>query len=99
MVTKVDSDQHTVVDMSNNIIVIEADTGVKFTGVDSVFDTEHPEESHLEKKSTAETETQEAEVIDEVKFIDAPPEPMDDFDDLNVVKDEALPMDFDEQIS
>ena len=63
---------------------------MQFTGVDSVFDTEKPEESHLEDTN---------EMIDEVKFIDAPPEPMDGFDDLTTPNEEPLQMDFDEMIA
>lgn len=90
-VTKLEADTDTqtkVEDVSSNVIVIDASTDVQFTGVDTVFDTVTPEDSHLEDKN---------EIIDEVKFVDAPPEPMDDFDDLT--KEESLEMDFDEVIA
>jgi hypothetical protein len=82
------SEPEKVEDVSSNVIVIDATTDVQFTGVDTVFDTVTPEDSHLEDKN---------EIIDEVKFLDAPPEPMDDFDDLT--KEESLEMDFDEVIA
>jgi hypothetical protein len=56
---------------------------VKFTGIDSVFDSENPEKSKFKPMK----EEQENEEID---FSDLPSEPMDGFDTIG---DDSLPMD------
>jgi len=55
---------------------------VQFTGLDTVFDSDKPEDSGF-KPTTEESE-------DGMEFLDFPPEPLEGFETLD---DEALPMD------
>jgi hypothetical protein len=65
------------------IVGSEGDARVKFTGLDSVFDSENPEGSDF-KPMTEESEQ------DAVDFSDIPGEALNDFD---LIGDESLPMD------
>jgi hypothetical protein len=64
------------------IIGAENDSHVQFTGLDSVFNSDNPEESGF-KKMTEESD-------EGLEILDFPPEPMDGFE---VLDDENLPMD------
>jgi hypothetical protein len=64
-----------------------APTTPVFTGADTAFATEVPEEAPVEEVE---------EGSDDIQILDAPPEPMDGFEDLEKKDDEILAMDFEE---
>lgn len=57
-------------------LVIDTVPSVGFTGMDTIFDSEHPEENVISESPHIE------EDIDHVDVLDMPPEPLDGFEDL-----------------
>jgi len=82
----------TVIDISASEVPVEkaatAPTTPVFTGADTAFATEIPEETPLEELMASNS--------DDIKILDSPPEAMDGFEDLEKKDGEILAMDFEE---
>ncbi len=59
-------------------LVVDTEPSVSFTNMDTIFDTEHPDENVISESPRYEEEVE----IDHVEMVDAPPEPLDGFEDL-----------------
>lgn len=59
-------------------LVVDTEPSVSFTNMDTIFDSEHPEENVISESPREEEEVE----IDHVEMVDAPPEPLDGFEDL-----------------
>jgi hypothetical protein len=60
-------------------LVVDTEPSVSFTNMDTIFDSEHPEENVISESPHMEEEMD----IDHVEMVDAPPEPMSDFEELS----------------
>lgn len=79
-------EEHPVVQALNQVItpsepaaptlVVDTEPSVSFTNMDTVFDSENPDANEIVEASHME------EDIDHVEMLDLPPEPMDEFEDL-----------------
>ena len=70
--------QFTEVELSKSptTLIIDTVPSVGFTGMDTIFDSEHPEDNVISESPHVE------EDIDHVDVLDMPPEPLDGFEDL-----------------
>jgi hypothetical protein len=59
-------------------LVVDTEHSVSFTNMDTIFDSDHPEENVISESQHAEEEPD----IDHIEMVNAPPEPMDDFEDV-----------------
>lgn len=59
-------------------LVVDTEPSVSFTNMDTIFDSEHPEDNVISESPRHDEEVE----IDHVEVIDAPPEPLDGFEDL-----------------
>jgi hypothetical protein len=87
-------------------IIVDSAPQVTFTGMDSVFDSENPDQSTFKPMNDG----REEEIVEDIQILDTPPEAMDDFEDLDNpdnskpataapstgILDESMPMDFEE---
>jgi hypothetical protein len=58
-------------------LIIQTEPSVSFTNMDTIFDSENPERNEI-----SESHATEEEDIDHVDVLNLPPEPMDEFEDL-----------------
>jgi hypothetical protein len=63
------------------MISVETEQSVSFTNMDTIFDSDHPEDNKISESNTNKEEYE----IDHVQVLDQPPEPMDEFEDLESV--------------
>lgn len=61
------------------MISVETEQSVSFTNMDSIFDSDHPEHNEISESNTS---TEGDYEVDHVQVLNQPPEPMDDFEDL-----------------
>lgn len=61
-------------------LIIDTVPSVGFTNMDTIFDSDHPEENIISESPHAEED--EADDIDHIEMLDTPPEPLDGFEDL-----------------
>jgi hypothetical protein len=59
-------------------ISVETEQSVSFTNMDTIFDSDHPEENEISESNNDREEYE----VDHVQVLDQPPEPMDEFEDL-----------------
>jgi hypothetical protein len=60
------------------MISVETEPSVSFTNMDTIFDSDHPEANEISESNNNEEEYE----VDHVQVLDQPPEPMDEFEDL-----------------
>lgn len=70
---------HTPLQTQTQTLVVDTEPSVSFTNMDTIFDSEHPEENVISESPHTEEEMD----IDHINVVDAPPEPMSDFEDLS----------------
>jgi hypothetical protein len=83
---------------SSNILDVSSAQVPIFTGIDTLFN--ELSENGVEDDKEAEKEDIEEDENEDIQIVDAPPEPMDDFEDLEKPEaskeEDILPMDFEE---
>ena len=62
-------------------LIVDTEPTVSFTNMDTIFDSEHPEDNVISESSNNDDDGFD---IDHVEMIDAPPEPLDGFEDLEM---------------
>lgn len=69
-------------------LVVETEPSVSFTNMDTIFDSDNPEGNEIAHASHSEEE--EEDEIDHINMVDAPPEPLDGFEDLEAKSDGGI---------
>lgn len=59
-------------------LVVDTEPSVSFTNMDTIFDSEHPEDNVISESPRQEEEVE----IDHIEMLNVPPEPLDGFEDL-----------------
>jgi hypothetical protein len=59
-------------------LVVDTEPSVSFTNMDTIFDSDHPEDNIISESPRQEEEVE----IDHIEMMNVPPEPLDGFEDL-----------------
>lgn len=59
-------------------LVVDTEPSVSFTNMDTIFDSEHPEDNVISESPRQDEEVE----IDHIEMLNVPPEPLDGFEDL-----------------
>jgi hypothetical protein len=77
-ITKEEAESSQTTHNESPMISVETEPSVSFTNMDTIFDSDHPEDNEISESNT----NQEEYEVDHVQVLDQPPEPMDEFEDL-----------------
>lgn len=77
-ITKEEAESGQLTHNDSPMISVETEPSVSFTNMDTIFDSDHPEDNEISESNNNKEEYE----VDHVEVLDQPPEPMDEFEDL-----------------
>lgn len=77
-ITKEEAESGQLAHNDSPMISVETEPSVSFTNMDTIFDSDHPEDNEISESNNNKEEYE----VDHVQVLDQPPEPMDEFEDL-----------------